>query len=161
MGRRSRRRDATGREAPGEPRARGEARAEQIRASLEPLDEGERPTAVTIAAIVAFVMAMANVVAALAGADLRTDENEDNATSFTVLSSGLLLLAAGGMWRAKYWAVLGFQAILAFQIIVLAVALIRVEAWYYAVGVVVVIWLLGWLFWKLVRSMARIQMPQR
>ena len=161
MGRRSRRRDALGGDADRPARLRGEARAEQIRASLEPLDEGERPGAVTVAAVLALVMATANVVAAIAGADLRTDENEDNATTFTILSTGLLLLAAGGMWRAKYWAVLGFQAILAFQIIVLAVALIRVEAWYYAVGVVVVIWLLGWLFWRLVRAMARIQMPQR
>ncbi len=161
MGRRSRRRDALGGEADQPARLRGEARAEQIRASLEPLDEGERPGAVTVAAGLAFVMAVANVVAAIAGADLRTDENEDSATTFTILSTGLLLLAAGGMWRAKYWAVLGFQAILAFQIIVLSVALIRVEAWYYAIGVVVVIWLMGWLFWKLVRAMARIQMPQR
>ena len=161
MGRRSRRRDALGSEADRPARLRGEARAEQIRASLEPLEEGQRPGAVTIAAILALVMAAANVVAAIAGADLRTDENEDSATTFTVISTGLLLLAAGGMWRAKYWAVLGFQAILAFQVIVLAVALIRVEAWYYAVGVVVVIWLLGWLFWRLVRAMARIQMPQR
>jgi hypothetical protein len=65
------------------------------------------------------------------------------------------------MWRARYWGVLGFEAILGFQIIVLALALIRVEQWWVALIVVAVIGALGWLFWKLVRVMARLQMPER
>jgi hypothetical protein len=44
---------------------------------------------------------------------------------------------------------------------VLALALIRVEKWWVALIVVGVIALLGWLFWKLVRVMARLQMPER
>ncbi len=137
--------------------ARGRARDEEIRARLEPLEPGERPGAVTVAAAVAALLAVANVVAALAGADVG---DQANATSFTVISTALLVMAAVGMWRARYWAVLGFEAILAFQILILAVALLRVEKWWVAAIVVGIIGLGGWLFWSLVRAMARIQMPE-
>ena len=44
--------------------ARGRARDEAIRQSLEPLEPGERPRAVTVAAIVAFAFAIAATVTA-------------------------------------------------------------------------------------------------
>lgn len=163
MGRRSRKRRPTVPPAPAPaprpPRVRGEARNQRVRAELEPLADGQRPTAVTVAAAVAVVMAVANVVAVFVAPDLSGDTQ--NAASFTVVSTALLLSAAYGMYRVRYWGVLGFEAILAFQIMVFAVALIRVEKWWVGVLVTVIIGLLGWLFWKLVRAMARIQMPER
>jgi hypothetical protein len=36
-----------------------------------------------------------------------------------------------------------------------------VQRWWHAIVPVVAIGLLGWLFWKLVRAMARLQMPDR
>jgi hypothetical protein len=141
----------------GEPRLRGEVANEAARAELKPLGPGERPTALVVASVVAVLMAVANLVAAVAGAT----PDAKNAASYTVVTTALLLGAAAGMWRARYWGVLGFEAILGFQIIVLALALIRVEKWWVALIVVGVIVLLGWLFWKLVRVMARLQMPQR
>jgi hypothetical protein len=137
--------------------ARGRERDEAIRRSLEPLSPGERPRAVTVAAIVALCFAIANVVAALAGADLSSQDK--NPATVTVVTTAILLIAATGMWLAKYWAVLGFQIILALQIIAGSLALIRVEKWWIAIGLTVLIGLLGWLFWKLVRAMARLQMP--
>ena len=151
MGRRSRQRAA------GEPRLRGEAANAATRAELEPLGPGERPPALVVATAVALLMAVANLVAAAAGAT----PDAKNAASYTVVTTALLLGAAAGMWRARYWGVLGFEAILGFQIIVLALALIRVEKWWVGLIVVGVIALLGWLFWKLVRVMARLQLPQR
>ena len=128
-----------------------------LRAELEPLAVGERPGAVTVAAVVSFVMAVANVVATAAGADLGS-----KATGFTVVSTALLLGCAGGMWfGARYWAVLGFMMILVFQILSLSFALVRVEHWYWALAITAAIGLLGWLFWKLIRALARIQMPDR
>ncbi len=38
--------------------------------------------------------------------------------------AGVLLLLAWGMYRRRYWAVLGFEALLAFQIIVTSLALV-------------------------------------
>lgn len=160
MGRRSRKRPAAPPERePATERgyARSRARNDAIRSGLEPLPAGERPGAVTAAAIVAFLMALANVAASFAGADLGS-----NATSFTVVSTLLLLACAGGMWfGARYWAVLGFMMILVFQILSLSFALVRVEDWWAALVIVVALGLLGWLFFKLIRALARIQMPDR
>lgn len=163
MGRRSRERRAARASdgappAPAAPPSRSEARNEAVRARLEPLGAGERPQAVTIAVVLAVLMAVGNIVAGLAGADV-SGKDQGNAVSYTAFSTALLLLAAYGMWRVRYWGVLGFQAILAFQIIVLAIALIRVETWWAGLLLTAVIGGLGWLFWKLVRAMARIQMP--
>ncbi len=162
MGRRSRkpRPSAGGPAAP--PRPRGAERDAALRAQLEPLGDGERPGAVTVAAIVAGLLALANVVAALAGADLGGDASANgSATSFTIVSTMLLVAAAAGMWLSRYWAVLGFQVILAFQVVILAIALVRVEKWWVGLIVAALIGLGGWLFWALVKAMARIQMPDR
>jgi len=78
-----------------------------------------------------------------------------------LLLAGVLLVAAWGMWRARYWAVLGFQALLAFQIIIAALSLAVASNLWAAALCLAVIGFGGWLFWKLVRAMARIQMPPR
>ncbi|MDQ3678359.1 MAG: hypothetical protein M3401_16435, partial [Actinomycetota bacterium] len=139
--------------------ARGRERDEAIRAGLDPLAPGERPAAVTVAAVVALLFAIANVAAALSGADLSSEDN--NAAAVTAVTATILLIAAVGMWLRRYWAVLGFQVILALQIIAGSLALVRVEKWWVAVGLTVLLALLGWLFWKLVRAMARIQISDR
>jgi hypothetical protein len=65
------------------------------------------------------------------------------------------------MWKAKYWAVLGFQALLTLQLIIAFLALLVVEDLWRAAVFVAIIGLGGWLFWKLIRAMARLQMPVR
>lgn len=161
MGRRSRKRSAA--PAPAapaptpKPRVRGAERDAAVRAQLEPLALGERPGAVTVAAVVAALMAIANVVAAVTGADLGP-----NAAGFTVVSTALLVACAAGMWfGARYWAVLGFMMIVVFQILSLSFALIKVRHWWAALIILAVLGLLGWLFFKLIRALARIQMPDR
>jgi hypothetical protein len=142
---------------PGAPAGRSEQRAEEIRAGLEPLAEGERPRAVTVAAVVAVALAVLVVVGEVAGARI----GKRGTLAGALLLAGILLVAAYGMWRARYWAVLGFEALLAFQIIVAALALTVASNWWAVVLCVGVMGLGGWLFWKLVRAMARIQMPER
>ena len=65
------------------------------------------------------------------------------------------------MWRAKYWAVLGFEVLMgvttAFGALSLLVAS-SLRGALIALGVVVIC---GTFFWKLIRAMARIQMPDR
>jgi ABC-type nickel/cobalt efflux system permease component RcnA len=61
------------------------------------------------------------------------------------------------LYQRRYWAVLGFEALLAFQIIVASLALVVSSTLLAAAACVLVIGLAGWLFWKLVRVMARIQ----
>jgi hypothetical protein len=159
MGSRSRkRRPAERGERP--PRVRGEERDQLIRDQLEPLAPGERPGAVTIAALVAFAFAIGNVVAALAGSGLSSSDGNDP-VFFTAVTTGILVVAGVGMMMARYWAVLGFQVIIGLQIVVFSLALTRVEKWWLAIVLTLSVGLLSWLFWKLVRAMARLQMPER
>lgn len=162
MGRRSRQRERAAGPAGAdrvERRAsRSERRDAETRATLEPLAPGERPRAVTVAAIVAAILAPANLIAAFA---VNFGGQSRSAAVFAVLQSAVLVIAAIGMWRARYWAVLGFQAMLALQVLNLALALTRVERLLVGIGVAVLIGALGTLFWFLVRAMARIQMPRQ
>lgn len=130
-----------------------------VRAGLEPLAPGERPGAVTIAALVAAALAISNIVAYFAGAKPDAADTADVAVQL-VLVTAILGMCAVGMWLVKYWAVLGFQTLLALQMLVSALALLRANS-LPAVG----IWLAlmvaaGVLFWYLIRAMARIQMPE-
>jgi len=138
--------------------ARGEARNEAVRQSLEPLEPGERPGVVTVAAIVALVLALSNIALWLAGVEV--SGREPNAGS-VVLQAAVLLAAAAGMWKAKYWAVLGFEALLGLSIMLASLALLVASDVAEAVFCLAIIVLGGWLFWKLVRAMARLQMPER
>ena len=70
-------------------------------------------------------------------------------------------VCAWGMWRAKYWAVLGMEALLGLLIIIFALLLATAENLQSVAIAVAVILAAGTLFWKLVKGMARIQMPQR
>ncbi|MGI8513179.1 MAG: hypothetical protein ACR2NH_11205 [Solirubrobacteraceae bacterium] len=137
---------------------RMEARNQKIRDTLEPLAEGERPRAVTVGAIVATVLALSNLVAYLAGLEV---DGERPALTGILFSGALLGLAAYGMWRARYWAVLGFQFLLGLLLVYLALLLTRAES-LKGVAIVLVIGIpAGTLFWALVRAMARLQMPER
>ncbi|HEV2059402.1 MAG TPA: hypothetical protein VGR11_08590, partial [Solirubrobacteraceae bacterium] len=139
--------------------ARRRGRDDEVRASLEPLAPGERPGIVTFAAIVAFVFAIANAATALTGNDISSATGDPSLT--TAVTTALLLVAGFGMLARQYWAVLGFETILGLQIVFFSLYLIGVQEWWHAIVPVVAIGLLGWLFWKLVNAMARLQMPKR
>jgi hypothetical protein len=65
------------------------------------------------------------------------------------------------MYEARYWAVLGFEALLAFQILVTSLALVVASTLTAAAGCALAITLAGVLFWKLVSVMARVQAAER
>jgi hypothetical protein len=137
--------------------ARSRQRNEQARANLEPLGPGERPKAVTVAAVVAALLGIANVVLLITGGNLDDRARRNGAIAFAVV----MLVAAVFMWRGKYWAVLGFQALLAISIVIAALALLfasNVEA---VIRSVLIIVPAAVLFWYLIRAMARLQMPSR
>jgi hypothetical protein len=72
-----------------------------------------------------------------------------------------LTLIAQGMYRRRYWAVLAFEALLAFQILVTSLALVVASTIAAAAICLLSVGLGGWLFWKLVRVMGRIQAQER
>ncbi len=137
-------------------RRSSEERNAEIRAQLQPLAEGERPGAVTVAAILAAVVGLLNVVLYLAGVRVR-----GTTFSGTVGVGAVLLVAAIGMWQTRYWAVIGFQVILGISCVAGALSLLVASSVGGAVRAVLVLAICGTLFWKLIRAMARIQMPQR
>jgi hypothetical protein len=125
---------------PGE-QARGN-RAEQARAAL--LD----------AAAVSALTAVGVIVGALSVHDL---SSHGGSLAGGVFIAAILALLAQGMYRRRYWAVLGFEALLAFQIIVTSLALVVASTLAAAGGCLLAILLGGWLAWKLIRVMGRIQ----
>ena len=143
--------------APRPSRAgRTEAKNAAAREALVPLAEGERPTVVTVAAIVATLLALGNVIAYAAGLKVNGDRPLIATVAFQALLMGSL---AWGMWRTRYWAVLGMEAILAILIVILAVLLLKASTVATAFILLAVILPAGVLFWKLVKAMARLQMP--
>jgi hypothetical protein len=136
---------------------RGE-REELLRNELEPLGEDERPPALRVAIAVCALLALAVILGATTIHNL---SQHGGSLPGGVFLAAVLLLLALGMYRRRYWAVLGFEALLAFQIIVTSLALIVASTILAAAICVVSIGLGGWLFWKLVRVMSRIQAQDR
>jgi hypothetical protein len=149
--------------APRERMKRGYARAEErnqeVRENLEPLAEGERPLVVTIGAVLAGLIAISILVGYLAGVEVEGDKPRLAQVLAPTLIMGVM---SWGMWRARYWAVLGFQLLLVF-LIFSAVFGLAVQASSFAefattLGLLVVS---GTFFFFMVKAMARIQMPSR
>ena len=139
--------------------ARAEERNQEAREALAPLAQGERPAVVTVGAVVSALVAISIVAGYLAG----TEVNGEKPHFLQVLAPTLLTgLMAWGMWRARYWAVLGFQLILVFLIFSAVYGLALQAA---TVGQVLATLALlavaGTFFWLMVKAMARIQMPTR
>jgi hypothetical protein len=142
--------------------ARSRAKDEAARAALKPLAPGERPTAVTVGAIVAALLAAANLIAVIAGWDgaAGTDDRA-RALAGSLLVAGLLCAVAYGMWHARYWAVLGMQTLLALTVIAAALGIVTAENAGAMLLLLAIVGAAGTLFWFLVKAMARIQMPER
>ncbi|HEX8067060.1 MAG TPA: hypothetical protein VF520_11080 [Thermoleophilaceae bacterium] len=148
-----------GRGASASPsRSRSESKNEAAREKLVPLAEGERPVAVTVAAAVAGLLGLANLVAYAAGVEIN---DERPAVTGVASYSALMFLAAYGSWRARYWAVLGVEALLAILIVVFGVLVFEASNVATVAICVAVMGSAGALFYFLVKAMARIQMPQR
>lgn len=139
--------------------AKAELRNQAAREALVPLAPGERPPVVTVSAILAGLVALSILVTWAAGVKVNGSHPSLSAALAPALIMGVL---AWGMWRARYWAVVCFQAVLVFLIFA-AVYALMVEATSVG-GFAVTLGLLavsGTLFWLMVKAMARIQMPDR
>jgi peptidoglycan/LPS O-acetylase OafA/YrhL len=152
-------RPKTPRERMEEGYAKAEVRNQAAREALVPLAEGERPPVVTVAAILAALVAISIVVTFAAGVKVNGSTPKVTTVAAPALIMGVL---AWGMWRARYWAVVSFQAVLVFLMFTsvygLLVIATSVGDFAVTVGLLAVS---GTLFWLMVKAMARIQMPER
>lgn len=136
--------------------AKTEAKNQAVRDTLVPLGPGERPPWVTYAAILAFGLGTLNIILYLAGVRV-----EGATIGGTVLVGLILLACAAGMWMAKYSAVLAFEVLLGITAAFAALSLLVASSIAGALRSVLVVAIAGTFFWKLIRAMARLQMPAR
>ncbi len=138
--------------------SRSQRRDAQVRAGLTPLGPGERPGAIVVATVVAGLRGRRAADRVLAGAE---DRRQDAGSRRHRSSSRVLMIVcAVGMWRLWYGAVLGFMALLAIVATLFSLYLIEASNLLGLVVALVVIVGCGYLFFKLVRVLSRIQMPR-
>jgi len=140
------------------PRRPAAERDAEVRATLEPLAPGERPLWVTVAALVALALALGTLVLVALDYQVTTGKSTRAAG---LLQAVVLLVAAYGLWRARYWAVLGFEVLLGVTAVWGFLSLLVASNVWGALLALIVLVTSGLLFYKLIRAMARIQMPRR
>jgi hypothetical protein len=139
--------------------ARAEERNQEAREALQPLTAGERPLVVTIGAVVSALVALSIVIGYLAGTEVDGEKPRLIQALAPTLLTGLM---AWGMWRARYWAVLGFQLVLVFLIFSAVYGLaLQAATVTQVLATLALLAVSGTFFWLMVKAMARIQMPTR
>jgi cation transport ATPase len=142
--------------------ARSRAKDDAARAALKPLRQGERPAAVTVGAVVATLLAVANLVALAFGYNASEDTvSPGSDVTGSILTTLIVGVVAYGMWRAKYWGVLGMQTLLALTLVMASLALVLAGSLWATLLLLLILAGAGTLFWFLIKAMARIQMPER
>jgi hypothetical protein len=141
---------------------RSEQRNREARERLEPLAEGERPGAATAGAIVSALIALvfwaSTAIAVFGNVEVNGQE-----PSVVYLAGVALLMSAmaWGLWRTRYWAVLGLQAFLVLIMLSAALGLVQAGSVLQATGTTLILVGAGVLFYFMIKAMARIQMPER
>lgn len=126
-------------------RPSSEERNAAVRATITPLAPDERPGALKVAVAASVLLAIGNVAV--------------HQAPVTLALGAVLLLLAAGMWAREATAVLVFEALLIATMLFAFLGLLSAGNVLAAVSSVLIFSLSGWLFWKLIRVLARIQAP--
>jgi hypothetical protein len=141
--------------------ARTEAKNQAVRDTLEPLEEGERPGAVTAAAVASAVLTViflvSGVIAAFDAIDVYGGDPKPGPLFLFALVLGWMTF---GLWRARYWAALGFMTMLLFMILATGGGLVLVTSIPQGIATFALFAGACSLFFLMIRAMARIQMPK-
>lgn len=135
----------------------GRRSQDEIRAALTPLAPGERPPALLVATLVAGAL---GVAVALGTATIHELHRYGGSLAGGTFLAAFLLAVAAGMALRRYWAVVAFEALLVFQMLVATISLVLSNTLAAAAFSLLALLLGGVLFWKLVRVMARLQAAQ-
>lgn len=140
------------------PRKSSTERESELRAQLEPYAPDERPWPLVAGTIITALLGLLSVVPWLAGVEIDGQRPQPGGV---LIFTAVMWLAAWGMWNKRYWAVLGFQTLLAIVVVIFGLFVLRastvldvVISFAFAVPA-------AYLFWKLVRVLARLQTPDR
>lgn len=157
---------AVGAEAAKSSMQRGYARAEvknqEAREGLHPLYEGERPPVVTVGAIFSGVIAAIFWVSTVLAifSDTTVNGSKPHPLQLAIIAAVITTMAVG-MWKARYWAVLGFQMVLVIFLLAGVLGLVSATTVPQAIGTVLLVCVCLAFFIFMVKAMARIQMPGR
>jgi thiamine-phosphate pyrophosphorylase len=135
------------------PRKSSEERTREIQATLAPLAPDERPLPLRVAVAAAVGLGIVNLVLAVTGHSGR------GGAATLIIYCALMFAAAWGMWTKRYVAVLLFEILLAILVVFFFLFLLRASDAGDVLLSAAVIVPSGWLFWKLVRVLARLQVP--
>jgi hypothetical protein len=154
-----RKRKARGRSPIERGYAKAGERNREAREALEPLHDDERPLVVTLGAVISALLAASILIGYASGTEVSGERPE----LVQALAPALLMgIMAWGMWRGRYWAVLGFQTILFFLIAAAAFGLaLRTLSAAQVAANLGLLAVAGTFFFFMVKGMARIQMPHR
>jgi len=144
---------------PAVARERSEERNAAVRATLVPFAPGERPWPIKIGTLIALLVGGGDLVDVILGGRL-TFGRTHAGVGGVLLFSVLMLICAWGMWQLRYWAVLAFQAVLAIVILIFSLLLIRASNLLGLAISLVIVAGGGYMFYKLVRVLSRLQMPR-
>jgi cation transport ATPase len=137
--------------------ARAEERNAEAREKLVPLPPNEQPWALRISIALAMVFSLGTLALMVAGVKV---DHHPPSTSW-ILYVVVMFACGVGMWRHWFQAVLAFMCLLGIALIILAALVVRFSN---LLGLLIPLLLIvagGMLFWKLVRVLARLQMPER
>ena len=114
---------------------------------------------IVVGAGLAALSGISQLILFLAGVKLKSS-GVHAAVGQTIVFAVLMLICAVGMWRMRYWAVLGFMALLAILLVFALGALIKASSVLGVALALVIVGGAGYLFFKLIRVLSRIQMPK-
>lgn len=140
-------------------RPTSEQRNAAVRATLEPYAPGERPWVIKVGALLALLTGAVQLGLYVAGVKLHVADTRPAAGS-TIVFAGLMFACATGMWMMRYWAVLGFMALMALLLLFFSFALIKASSLLGFAIAIAGVCITGLLFFKLVRVLSRLQLPQ-
>ncbi len=113
---------------------------------------------IRISALLAAGLGLANFIAWIAGDKIG---GKHPAAGGIVIFTALMGACAIGLWRMWYGAVLGWMALLAIIGTLFSLYLVEASNLLGFIVAPVIVIIAGYLFFKLVRVLSRIQMPQR
>lgn len=123
------------------------------RPAPRPLRDHEWPIALVVSIALAGALAIGVCVGGLVIQNHQKGASVPGAIFLTVF----LLVLAGAMFRRRYWAVLAFWALVGFQVLAAAIALMLASTLRAAGVCVLAIGLGSWLFWHLMKLLARMR----
>lgn len=140
-------------------RPTSEERNAAVRATIHPLEPGERPAALKVAAAVLVLLALTNLLLMIPSDTTPISSGEASPAARSIGLAIVLSALAAWIWARSAAALLIFEALLIVTMLYAFLGLLTAVNVSAVVASAIVLGLAAVLFWKLIRVVARIQAP--